>query len=94
MRTSFRVEIPTSYLNLDNIKDSLVEDTSSNVENIFAWFNFKFRCALFISDLRIFWILTYEKFSALAEAFCDLEEFLFWPPSKIFQEKFRLIVFV
>ena len=71
MRTSFRVEIPTSYLNLDNLKDSLVEDTSSNVESIFASFNFKFRCALFIFDLRIFCKLINEKFSALAEAFCD-----------------------
>ena len=47
-----------------------------------------------ISVLRIFFRLRNENLSPFAAAFWDLKEFLFWPPSKMFQEKFKLIVFV
>ena len=35
-RTSFRVDIPTSYLNLESLKDSFVDDISFKEDNIFS----------------------------------------------------------
>ena len=41
--TSFRVDIPTSYLSLESLTDSLLDSISLREEIIFSSFNLRFK---------------------------------------------------
>ena len=41
--TSFKVDIPTSYLSLASRKDSFVDNISFEVDKIFSSFNLRFK---------------------------------------------------
>ena len=70
--TSFKVDIPTSYLSLESLKDSLLNAISLREEIIFSSFNLRFKYALLILEDKIFFKFSKLYSSALASAIFDL----------------------